>query len=33
MILLGKGYLIETLKSPLDNEKTLAYLKMYLKRI
>lgn len=31
MIPLGKGYEIETLKSPLDDEKTLAYLNVYKK--
>ncbi|MEB8663021.1 phage portal protein, partial [Bacillus cereus] len=31
MIPLGKGYSIETLKSPLDDEKTLAYLNVYKK--
>ncbi|WP_309567733.1 phage portal protein, partial [Bacillus thuringiensis] len=31
MIPLGKGYAIETLKSPLDDEKTLAYLNVYKK--
>lgn len=29
MISLGKGYSIETLKSPLDDEKTLAYQNVY----
>lgn len=29
MIPLGKGYAIETLKSPIDDEKILAYLKAY----
>ncbi|PFE03807.1 portal protein [Bacillus sp. AFS023182] len=31
MIPLGKGYSIDTLKSPLDDEKTLAYLNVYKK--
>ncbi|TKA02522.1 phage portal protein [Bacillus thuringiensis] len=31
MIPLGKGYEIETLKSPLDDEKTLSYLNVYKK--
>ncbi|HDR7876494.1 phage portal protein [Bacillus mobilis] len=31
MIPLGKGYEIDTLKSPLDDEKTLAYLNVYKK--
>ena len=31
MIPLGKGYAIDTLKSPLDDEKTLAYLNVYKK--